>query len=152
MGDIVGFHAYEAGNTRHLAGVVARGNTLTIRLTAPSPTLPARLATPFFCAIPPDTPVDPSGIDSIPSAGPYYIASSDPNGGLVLKENPGYGGDRPRHFGEIDVLPRSQPQAIADVEAGRADAAGLVPQESGAARIESEYGPHGSAVGAEGFA
>ena len=25
MGDIVGFHAYEAGKTRHLAGVVAKG-------------------------------------------------------------------------------------------------------------------------------
>ena len=148
MGDIVGFKAYEAGKTRHLAGVVARGNTLTIRLTAPSPTLPARLATPFFCAIPPDTPVDPSGIDSIPSAGPYYIASSDPTGGLVLKQNPGYGGDRPRHFSEIDVMPRAQPQAIADVEAGSADAVSLVPQESGAARIEAEYGPHGSATGA----
>ena len=44
LGDVVGFDAYEAGRTGHLAGVVATGKRLTIRLVAPSPTLPARLA------------------------------------------------------------------------------------------------------------
>ena len=33
-----------AGRVKHIAGVTARGDTLTIRLTAPSATLPARMA------------------------------------------------------------------------------------------------------------
>ena len=149
LGDVVGFHDYDAGRTGHLAGVVATGKRLTIRLTAPSPTLPARLAESYFCAILPDTPVDPSGIESLPSAGPYYIASSDPNGAAVLKRNPGYSGERPSNFAEIDVLSAvAQPQAIADVEAGTADAVNLVPPDPAIARIEAEYGPHGSVTGA----
>ena len=44
MSDVVGCRAYHAGRAKHIAGVTARGDTLTIRLTAPSPTLPARLA------------------------------------------------------------------------------------------------------------
>ena len=68
--DIVGVLAYQAGRTRHIAGVTARGNRLTIKLIYPSPSLPARLAAPFFSAVPPATPVDPSGIEGIPSAGP----------------------------------------------------------------------------------
>jgi YVTN family beta-propeller protein len=149
MRDVVGFHAYEAGRTSHLAGVRATGNALTITLTAPSPTFPARLAESYFCAVPPDTPVDPAGLARIPSAGPYYVASQDSNSGLVLKRNPAYAGRRPRHFAEIDILrPVAQPQAIADVEAGSADASNLIPGQSGIARIEGEYGPHGSRAGA----
>ena len=29
---------------------------------------------PYFCAVPPDTPIRANGIDAIPSAGPYYVA------------------------------------------------------------------------------
>ena len=92
-----------AHRTTHIAGVRARGYTLTIRLTAPSPTLPARLATQWFSAVPPHTPIDPNGVEGIPSAGPYYIASADPKGDLVLKRNPNYGGDRPAGLSEIDI-------------------------------------------------
>ena len=45
----------------HIAGVIARANTLTIRLIEPAPNLPARLAQPAFCAVPSDTPTDPRG-------------------------------------------------------------------------------------------
>ena len=44
LGDVVGAKAYVAGKAPHISGIVARGNTLTIRLTvagAGSP-LPAR--------------------------------------------------------------------------------------------------------------
>jgi peptide/nickel transport system substrate-binding protein len=144
LSDVVGYRAYEAGRARHLAGVVARGDVLTIRLTAPSPTFPARLAAVYFCAVPPNTPVDPGGIDAIPSAGRYYVASSDPDGAAMLKRNPGYGGEHPGRLAEIDLLPEvPQAEAIADVEAGRADLLDLSPQESGARRIQTEYGPGG---------
>jgi YVTN family beta-propeller protein len=94
MGDIVGMPAFEAGRTAHLAGVTASGDRLQIRLTAPSPDLPARTATLAFCAVPDDTPMTAQR-QPIPSAGPYYVVSSSRDE-LVLARNPNYGGDRPR--------------------------------------------------------
>ena len=58
-----------AGKATHIAGVVARGNTLTIRLTAPAPDLVARLAMPFFCAVPIGTPIDPKAFAASPPRG-----------------------------------------------------------------------------------
>jgi YVTN family beta-propeller protein len=142
--DIAGLRAYQAGRTRHIAGVVADGNALTIRLTAPSPTLPARLATPWFSAVPPNSPVGRGGVEGIASAGPYYVASANANGAIVLKRNPNYGGDRPAGLSAIDVAPAgSQPQGqgVADVEAGRTDAFALNPDEGGLARLRARYGP-----------
>jgi YVTN family beta-propeller protein len=78
LDDVVGEKAYAAGKARHIAGVIAKGNTLTIRLTRPNGDLPARLSMPFFCAIPLGTPLDPKGLPTIPSPGPYYIASYTP--------------------------------------------------------------------------
>jgi YVTN family beta-propeller protein len=139
--DIVGLRAYQEGRSRHISGVTARGDTLTIRLTAPSPSLPARLATPYFSAVPADTPIDPAGIPGIPSAGPYYVASADPGGGRVLKRNPNYGGDRPAGLSEIETL-TAQPQAqgIAHVEAGTTDVVPIAPGEKGTARVQARYG------------
>ena len=42
--DVVGAPAYFAGKARHIAGVEAHGDRLTIHLTEPAPDLPARLA------------------------------------------------------------------------------------------------------------
>jgi peptide/nickel transport system substrate-binding protein len=56
VGDIVGMPAFQAGRTAHLAGVTARGDRLQVRLAAPAPDLPARIATLSFCAVPDDTP------------------------------------------------------------------------------------------------
>jgi class 3 adenylate cyclase/ABC-type oligopeptide transport system substrate-binding subunit/DNA-binding beta-propeller fold protein YncE len=120
--DIAGFAAYRAGRAEHIAGVTARGDTLTVRLTAPSATLPDRLASSFFCAIPPTTPITSAPISQIPSAGPYYIASYEPKRRLLLRRNPNYGGDRPARPREIDIdLDTSRARAEAAVEAGRAD-------------------------------
>jgi YVTN family beta-propeller protein len=98
---IAGEPAFLAGKARHVSGIVADGERLTIRLTAPTPDLLARLAVPFFCIVPSNTPVDPNGIPSIPSAGPYYVASYVPDQELVLRRNPNYRGQRPRHLAEI---------------------------------------------------
>lgn len=139
--DIVGLRAYQDGRSRHISGVTARGDTLTITLTAPSPSLPARLATPYFSAVPPDTPIDAAGIPGIPSAGPYYVAAAEPGGGRVLKRNPSYGGDRPASLSEIQILPEQpQAQGIADVEAGKTDLVSIAPQETGTTRVRAQYG------------
>jgi peptide/nickel transport system substrate-binding protein len=120
MGDIVGFPAYEAGRAQHLAGVIARGDTLQIRLTARAPDLPARLATPSFCAVPDDTPNRPQS-QTIPTAGPYYVASSTPSR-LVLARNPNYGGHRPRVPREIVYSFGTKfVTAVNEVAAGKSD-------------------------------
>ena len=59
LDDVVGAKAYAAGKASRIVGVVARGNRLTIRLVAPAPDFPARIAQPFFCAVPTNTPIEP---------------------------------------------------------------------------------------------
>ncbi len=77
-GDIEGVKAYEAGTASDVAGIRVRGDTLAIHLTHVSGSFLSRLAMPFSCAVPLDTPVDPKGLPAIAAAGPYYIASYDP--------------------------------------------------------------------------
>jgi YVTN family beta-propeller protein len=124
--DIVGEAAFDAGKTRNLAGVAARGDKLVIRLTSPAPDLPARLAMLSFCAEPGDTPDKPQS-QPIPAAGPYYIASSSSDQ-LVLARNPNYRGRRPRIPREIVyAFGRGFARAVEDVAAGRSDYVSAVP-------------------------
>jgi YVTN family beta-propeller protein len=120
--DIVGARAYRAAKVAHIAGVSARGNTLAVRLTAPAPDLPARLAQSFFCAVPPRTPIDPQGVRVIPSAGPYRVSSYTPGHGVVLTRSPSYHGSRPHRLRRIEMavgIPAGR--AVAQVKAGTAD-------------------------------
>jgi YVTN family beta-propeller protein len=146
--DIVGAGAYMAGKAAHIAGVTARANTLTIRLTDPAPNLPTRLAQPFFCAVPSNTPPDPQVDGVIPSAGPYRVASYTPKQGVVLTRNPNYHGSRPHRLARIELaveIPGHR--AIAQVEAGTADYAlnGAV-DSTNAATLDARYGPHSPAA------
>jgi predicted Ser/Thr protein kinase len=101
VGDIVGVDAYHAGKAAHISGVRATGDRLEITLRRPAGDLPARMAMPQFCAVPPSTPVSPGGLRRpIPSAGPYYVASNVA-GQTVLLRNPNYHGSRPRRPGRI---------------------------------------------------
>jgi YVTN family beta-propeller protein len=141
--DIVGAVAYTAGKAPHIAGVIVRGNTLTIRLVAPAPDLPTRITEPAFCAVPSDTPIDPQGVRVIPSAGPYRVASYTPGQGVVLTRNPNYHGSRPRRLARIEVAVGIPPQrAVTQVEAGSADYAveGEV-DSADAATLAARYGP-----------
>ena len=150
LSDVVGYRAFRSGQAEHVAGVKARGNTLTIRLTAPSATLPARLASKFFCAVPPNTPISAAGLGQIPMAGPYAIASYTPKRRLVLRRNPNYGGTRPARFREIEVdLDVPAARAVAAVEAGRADYVSAVPPEQ-VPSLERRYGPDSRAARAGG--
>ena len=104
------------------AGLEARGDRLIIELTRPAGDLTARLSATFFCPVPPGTPVDPDGVDLLPSAGPYYVASQTPERSLVLRRNPNYDGPRPQGLAEIRYdIGWSPERALAEVEAGRAD-------------------------------
>jgi YVTN family beta-propeller protein len=143
LADIVGARAYMAGKEAHIAGVIARANTLTIRLTAPAPSLLARVAEPGFCAVPSDTPIDPKGVRVIPSAGPYRIVSETPGQGVVLTRNPNYHGTRPRRLARIELRVGIPPKrAIAQVQRGTADyALGDEVTRADVAPLAARYGP-----------
>jgi YVTN family beta-propeller protein len=139
--DIVGAGAYMAGRAAHISGITASGDTLTVRLTAPAPDLPARLANSWFCAVPSDTPIDPKGVRVIPMAGPYQIASYTPGQGIVLSRNPNYHGNRPHHLERIEVtvgIPNQR--AIAQVQTGAADYFDGSVTAAQAATLAAQYG------------
>ena len=100
---VVGEEAFLDGKADHISGIETSGNTLTIRLSRPVPDLLSILAMPFFSAVPIGTPSQ--GLDlqqtPIPSAGPYYIQSSNDGWWRIIKRNPNYGGDRPRRLDGI---------------------------------------------------
>jgi YVTN family beta-propeller protein len=142
LDDIVGARAYEAGKAPHIAGIAARGDTLTIRLLKPDGALPSKLAMPFFCAVPVGTPVDPDGLPTIPSAGPYYLASYTYGSSAILRRNPNYHGSRPRRPVEIHyTLDVGAKPGLAAVEVNEADyygTGGYIPEELD--RLRARYG------------
>jgi YVTN family beta-propeller protein len=155
LADIEGARDYIDGRAKRIAGLSTRDGKLVIRLESRTPNLPARLASPFFCAVPPSTPIVTQGVDAIPTAGPYYVESHIPKRSLVLRRNPGYHGARPHRLAEIRYrigVPAAD--AVRAVEAGRADYVVLRPIDSPGVppreerRLASRYGPHTAAAGA----
>jgi peptide/nickel transport system substrate-binding protein len=124
-----------------VSGVQVRGSHLVIHLTKAAPDFLARVAMPFFCAIPTNLPHDPNGVLAPPSAGPYYIASRVPNKSIVIKKNPNYKGKRPHNFNEINVnVGNSQAATYLRVQQGASDyAAGGIPSAS-YAEAAQKYG------------
>ena len=121
LADVVGARRYMAGKASHIAGIVARGDNLTIRLTSPAGDFLSQIALPGFCAVPSGTPAKPN-LGRIPSAGPYYVTSYTPEQSVVLARNPNYHGDRPHHFAQIELmLGVPAPRAVHEIESGTAD-------------------------------
>ena len=117
-----GYQDYVTGKARRALGLVARGDTLTITLAQPDGAFLANLAGGAACAVPRDTPAVPGGLDAIPSAGPYYIASYSPRQQLILQRNPNYHGDRPHRLDQIVfAIGVDSSRALAEIEAGTAD-------------------------------
>ena len=116
MSDIVG------GDKTPVSGVRVRGNHLIVTLTKPSPDFLARIAMPFFSAIPTDLPRDPNGVDAPPSAGPYYVAERTPNKSIIVKRNPYYKGKRPHNVAQFVYTVGNSLEAIRlRVEQGESD-------------------------------
>jgi len=110
--DIVGEEAFRKGTADHISGLVADGDQLSITLVAPRGDLTSRLAIPFFCPVRIGTPMVSGGavsrvsgpegsVESLPSAGPYYVADSLNGEYVILKKNPNYGGTRKAAFDAI---------------------------------------------------
>jgi len=138
----------------HVAGITVSGDQLKIQLTQKDGSLVQKLSTPFACAIPKDTPVDPKGVHTIAGAGPYYISDFTPNRAIVLKKNPNYTGDRPAYADEIDFtqLTIDQSQGTLEAKNGQLDYAPsdvVVPAQQ--FQLNQQYGPSGTSGGPQRF-
>jgi ABC-type transport system substrate-binding protein/class 3 adenylate cyclase/streptogramin lyase len=144
---IAGYRAYATGKAREISGIVARGSRLTIRLSQPDGAFLANIAGGSACAVPRDTPADAGGINDIPFAGPYYIASYTPRQQLVLRRNPNYHGDRPHRLDQIVYeIGVDHSRALEEIKTAKADyAADGVPREAGPG-LKSAYGPGSKAA------
>jgi peptide/nickel transport system substrate-binding protein len=127
--DIVGAKDFQAGRTTAAAGVITRGNRLTVRFTRPVPDFPAQTTMPFFCAVPPTLPADPEGVRALPAAGPYFVAEYVPGQRVVIERNPFYRGRRPHHVDRflVDLTADSPQEVLDEVERSAADW-GFVPR------------------------
>jgi peptide/nickel transport system substrate-binding protein len=96
---------------------------LRIRLRKPAGDLLARLAMPFFMAIPADTPDVIYGIGApVVSAGPYFVREWTKNRRIILERNRFYRGPRPHRVNRIHVdigLPLETIRL--NIDGGRAD-------------------------------
>ena len=106
LDDVVGARAFRTGRAAHVSGITARGHTLTIRLVEPRGDLTARLAMPNFCAVPPNTPLDPGGVARIPLGRPVLHRRGDAR-------------RRPRAAAQSELRRRPAAPARADRRAGR---------------------------------
>ena len=121
--DIVGADDVRAGRSKTATGVVARGNTLTVRFTQPVTDFATRTAMPFMCAVPPTLPPDREGLTVIAAAGPYHVVGYRPNESVTIRRNPFYRGTRPNHLDgfNVDLSAPSPVEMIQRVDRGEAD-------------------------------
>jgi peptide/nickel transport system substrate-binding protein len=121
--DIVGAASVLVGRSRKASGIVARGNTLVVRLTRPAPDFPVRTTLPYFCAVRPNLPSDPEGVRAFPGAGPYYVAEYRPGERVLIRRNRFYGGKRPHHVDgfDVDLRAASPIEMLQRVDRGDAD-------------------------------
>ncbi len=96
---VAGAQAAIDGKATSISGVTASGNKLTVKLIKPAPDFLARLTMPFFQAI--DTnlakTIDPNGVNTYASCGPYYFSARTANRSITMKRNPYYKGPRPNN-------------------------------------------------------
>jgi ABC-type oligopeptide transport system substrate-binding subunit len=133
--DVVG------ANRSPVSGVKVKGSHLLITLTKAAPDFLARVAMPFFCAVPTNLPHDPNGVLAPPSAGPYYIAARTLNKSITIKRNPYYKGSRPHNLSQIDyVIGNSLDATYLRVQQGATDYAAQGIPPANYAEAAQKYG------------
>jgi len=139
--DIVGAQAVIDGKASSISGIKVSGNKLSITLTQAAPDFLARVAMPFFIALPTNTPIDSNGVEEPASAGPYYISDRVPNKSIVIKANPNYKGKRPHNVDQIVYNIGNSLEAIRlRVEQGTSDYAAQGVPPSAYAELAQKYG------------
>jgi peptide/nickel transport system substrate-binding protein len=140
MGDVRGAQAVIRGKAKSASGIAVKGNRLSITLVAAAPDLLARVAMPFFCAVPLDTPV-PLTENSLASAGPYYISNRTPNRQIVLQRNPNYHGTRPHHVDTMTVTVNANSnQSLLQVRSDEVDYDMYGLPSSATSQLSKQYG------------
>jgi len=138
--DIVGAQAVIDGKASSVAGVKVKGNHLLITTTQNAPDFLARIAMPFFCALPTNTPIDANGVETPVTAGPYYISARVPTKSIVLKRNPNYKGPRPHNVNQIVYTIGNSLEAIRlRIESGASDYSLDIPP-SAFSELAQKYG------------
>ncbi len=139
--DIVGAQAVLDGKASSISGIKVKGNHLIVTLTQAAPDFLARVAMPFFGAVPTNLPIDPNGVETPPSAGPYYISARTANKSITISTNPNYKGKRPHNVSQMAyIIGNSLEATRLRVEQGATDyAAGGFPP-SAAAELAQKYG------------
>lgn len=141
ISDVVGAQAVLDGRAGSISGVKVRGSHLLVTLTHAAPDFLSRIAMPFFNAIPTNLEHEPNGVLAPPSAGPYYVASREPNKSIVLKRNPYYKGNRPANANQIVYTIGNSLEAIRlRVEQGSSDYAAQGIPPAGWAEVAQKYG------------
>jgi ABC-type transport system substrate-binding protein len=77
--------------------------TLVITLKTARPDFASIVSMPFFQAISLKTPLDPAGVKTPASGGPYYISARDVGRSIVLSRNKYYKGSRPHNPNLISI-------------------------------------------------
>jgi ABC-type transport system substrate-binding protein/tRNA A-37 threonylcarbamoyl transferase component Bud32/DNA-binding beta-propeller fold protein YncE len=118
--DIAGQSAYRLGIAAHISGIAVQGNSLSITLVRPSGDFLTRISMPSFCPVPLSEPVRATA-PTIPSPGPYYVASTGGNRTVLLR-NPNYHAQRPRRSERIVFTSYTPtPRAVALTDSGAID-------------------------------
>ena len=109
--NIVGANKVHNGQGTSVAGAVAKGNKLIVRLTKADGTFMAKITMPFFQAtslkLPLTKEISTVTKTNMPSAGPYYMTRNDPDRLTQIRQNPfwkkGPGRTRPRNLTGVDL-------------------------------------------------
>jgi len=137
--DIEGAQEVLQGRARIPTGIRVRGRNLIIRLNRRAPDFPHRMAMRYVCAVPVDYPAE-TNTQVVPAgAGPYYIAEWVPGRTVVLRQNPFYGGARPRHFSEV-VYKLNVPLDTLALQAERGETDYAIVGPIDYARLRDTYG------------
>jgi ABC-type oligopeptide transport system substrate-binding subunit len=139
--NVVGAQKVIDGQASTASGVVARGQTLTIKLTQPDGGMLAKLGMPFFQALALNIPTNSHGVNTYPSGGPYYFASRSVGRQLVLKRNRYYHGKRPANPDTIIVTANTNvDQSLLQVRRGEVNYdMGALPS-SAPAQLAKDFG------------
>jgi ABC-type transport system substrate-binding protein len=133
-----------ARRSPHISGIRAEGLTLIIRLTKPNPTFLSIVGMQWFGAIEPSMKysINPNGVLTYPSAGPYYLKIDSPQRLAVLVRNKYYDGFQEANPNEIVINENrgSGEAQLLQIEKGQLDydMAG-VPSDQ-VASVSSRYG------------